>query len=129
MNLYLALIFLIPGYKNSAVHIRTAYSTQKIPTVTYSIALNNGNKNASSLNVSKNVTNILDTIVIVMNISKKRLILLLLSPICMILKIFSFITKLFPTLFYHPFVLPFLIVQGYLKVLLPEHLCSLKVPG
>lgn len=81
---------LLSGYKYSAVHIRRIYSTQKINIVTYSTPLNTVVKNASSSNVCKKVTSILATIVTVMKMSNIRLIGLLLSPICIILNIFSF---------------------------------------
>ena len=70
--------------------MRRIYSTQKIKSVVYSIALKILYKKASSSKVSKKVTVILEKIVIVMilqmivkvmKISNARLIRLLLSPI------------------------------------------------
>ena len=71
----------ILGYKYSAVQIRRTYSTQKMPSVTYSIAFNPIVIRDNSSNVCANVTRIFKTIVIVINISNALLMRLLLSPI------------------------------------------------
>ena len=57
------------------------YSTQKTKTVTISTILNKPEKEDNWSNVSKKVTIILPTMIIVIKISNARLILLLLSPI------------------------------------------------
>ena len=80
----------ILGYKYSAVQIRRTYSTQKMPSVTYSIAFNPIVIRDNSSNVCANVTRIFKTIVIVINISNALLIRLLLSPIWIMLNIFFF---------------------------------------
>ena len=79
----------IPGYKRSAVQMRSTYSTQKINSVMTSTTKKKPDRKSSSSNVCKNVTRILETIVIVIKISNARLIRLLLSPIWIMLNIFS----------------------------------------